>query len=165
LSSSTFILDGIEIGKSTKKDIMTKYGKSDIFLLQEVSYSPEIICYKDGRGSILIFEFGPLGSWDNLTSIVMSSDQSYFPNNNKCKLQLKPIGIKTQNGIRLGIDKKSLKQIIGNPVYSEKDREAYRHKTRKADNNGTYYDVSAGIEAYFKKSKLMWLRIYKEESN
>ena len=99
LSSSTFILNGIEIGKSTKQDIKTKYGESDSFRIQEVTYSPDLICYKERIGSIIIFEFGPLGGWDIVTSIVMTSDHSYFPKSNKCRQQLKPIDLKTQNGI------------------------------------------------------------------
>jgi hypothetical protein len=181
INESHITILGFTIGEHSLKDIQSKLGNTNILRKEECSTIQ--ICYSSNLNSdktIVVFETDAMGGWDELTTIYIFSDKANFPNFKQCKKsELISKEIQTKSGLKLGINKKQLKGILGEPTNYIKDDLFYIYETKRKMTkeeiegmskqwpdvkDNPYFDEFSYIHAKFIDDKMTYLSISKSES-
>jgi len=171
---------GFTIGKNSLREIQASLGPAKI--IQESEHAPSQICYQSAQktdGTILIFEAGPLGAWQTLTSFVIQSTSSSIESNRCHQTDLVSQKIHTKSGIKLGLTQKQLRVILGVPTKVIKNNWFYLYQSQRKmtqeeierlaskwpiARQQPYFDVNCFIQITYSNSKLTKIMIGKAES-
>lgn len=171
---------GFTIGKNSLKEIQVSLGPAKI--LQESEHGPSQICYQSTQerdGTSLIFEAGPLGGWQTLTSFVIESNSESIESNRCHQAHLVSKRIHTKSGIRLGLTQKQLRVILGAPTKIIKNNWFYLYQSQRKMTQEEierlaikwpivrqqpYFDVNSFIQVTYSNSKITKIMIGKVES-
>jgi hypothetical protein len=177
LDDSHLTILGFTVGKHSLLDVQGILGETG--LLPRKEHAPDKICYvsdDDLDGTIVVFEAGPLGGWQYLTAFRVISNKTDFEHVDLCrKSTLVSKNIMTKSGIKLGMSRKELNSILGEPS-KEIDNNffyIYYFQRKMTDEELIYFgkniqhlyiDVFSTVQATFLDSELIEISFSKVES-
>ncbi len=110
---------GLSLGKASLADVQKKLGVATLQRIAE--QQPYFLCYRSSKiadNTVLIFEAGPLGGWEVITSFSVYSDISARKDLMNLSCTQSPIvssRITTDGGLSLALIEKSLRALLGEP--------------------------------------------------
>jgi hypothetical protein len=164
LSDVRLTVLGITIGKHTLADVQNIMGPA--VRLQRGEQQPYQLCYVSKSGNdktAVIFEAGPLGSWEKITAISLFSDKSQYHDYMQCTKSSKiSKNVTTGDGLGLSINQAGLKERLGQPSKEENGNIIYVYEVTEQDSK-TKNDwiIYSTVEAIFRKNNMNVLSITK----
>ncbi len=134
-SSSQLNLLGFTIGKHTLADVQAKLGPSTPKKCSGNEEAPREICYTSNSldHTKVIFRAGFSGGWTELDGYKIISGNLTPQCFRQCSSTVSlPRIIKTDSGLRLGLTRQQVEQILGKPIRSSSSRLRFRRKSRQA---------------------------------
>lgn len=172
---------GITIGKQTLGDVQRKLGPAVVLKRRE--QAAKRICYvssRNGDGTIVVFEAGAIGAWEEITAVTIFSRIAKFDERAKCTpSDAISKDTRTNDGLGLGLDRKSITQKLGTPtaeknnnvlyVYRKEQRMTVEQIERMAKlwptvKEHPFADVSSDVELVFIDGKTVAVTISKLET-
>lgn len=161
------ILD-FSIGKSSLTQIVSILGKAPFLPMQE--QGPNRICYASPSGKVrLIFEAGPMGGWEEITSFTISSGVADSDYKEMCVTTPKiSEHIATASGLSLSMSKEQIKERFGNPTSetSEKLRYVQHTSILRRGQSGESEELfqSSYVDVWFENSVIISIHISRIDS-
>jgi hypothetical protein len=120
---------GLTIGSSSRAQVESKLGKTKSFKLGAGEDSDEAVCYRSNLrddDTILIFHFGALGGWSDVTQISVSEGRELSLHATTCS----PNATVSRNlaflrGLRLGASAADVIRVLGRPSRASKRKLSY----------------------------------------
>ncbi|MBI5191391.1 MAG: hypothetical protein HZA22_12080 [Nitrospirae bacterium] len=178
LAADNSKLSGIAIGNSTLNDVQKKFGVSQVYKDNTYEESPDALYYISSindDNTVVIFASGPMGGWETVDNITITTKDMLEESNIKCTpTKLISRNMRTDSGLVLGLNKQQVENIIGvkptmvvNDTYvfstsvQKKMTDAEFDKARSGFTSlsDNYYTLWWYIEARFKNDRLVYINI------
>ncbi len=172
---------GVTVGKQTLNDVQRRLGSTVILPRRE--QAPKRICYvssRDDDGTIVVFEAGAIGGWEEITSVSIFSRKAKFVERPSCAASgIISKDVRTPRGLRLELDRRDLTKMLGAPTAERSNNVLYVYRKERRMTQEQiekmaklwpqvkghpFADVSSDIELTFADSKLVSLTISKVET-
>lgn len=126
ITDSDATILGLTIGRASLKDVQAKLGSTEERDLSVCYVSPI-------DGTVLVFYSGVMASgWKNITRFDLWSREAAFPHTSQCTSSNSVSrSLRTQSGIRLGLTKADLEQILGKPTKRGSKSDRYNFLCRR----------------------------------
>jgi len=157
---------GFALGKSTLADVEAKLGKSQIRRCSREEEASKEICYlsRDGKAQA-VFQAGFSGGWKELDGFKIIS-RTLNPNcYSQCAAtSLARESFRTQGGLHLGMTRKEVMDLLGEPTHSKVNKITFQWHTRqpKSEPSSTkddYWDVQDTINVVFVNSLVVEVKV------
>jgi hypothetical protein len=182
LDKKNFSIGGSPLGSSFRM-LTAKFGKATEVSRGDAASGRHQVCYEATRPNskqYLVFEFGEVEE----TFYLFEDGPSWIGEEQCTKSSSK--GWVTPTGLKLGINRSKVEEILGKPDAVERDRIVYLRETKhnlspqefaqmrknypqlsdqEAHEQLDYFDLTAFIDARFSNSKLIYLAVSKTEIN
>lgn len=159
LDDRNFRILGVAAGENQFEQAFAKLGKATEIDRGDAASARHQVCYQSaskGDTTYLVFELGEVAQNFYIFSGVRNWSGSDLCRHSKLVFR----HIATPSGLKLGIDRRELEEILGKPDRVEADEAFYwRQGTVNA------YDVSTYVEAHFQNDKLEYLALSKVETD
>ena len=149
LSNADITLLNVRIGRETIAQVRSRFGAAESFRNPPQGASSDVeICYASQRGGQslwVIFGSGAMGGWETVTHFQVLSKP---PNGAPCASS--PLGtrpIATNSGIRLGMQIKSLRAMLGQPTESGVGYEVFGFEQKSDHPKRPEFDMLSVLSA------------------
>ena len=166
LSRDDMSVIGFEIGRSSLSDIQA--GMGEVNLMPRREHEPYRICYlSQSMDAYVVFEAGPMGGWDRITSFTISlgGDAEKI----LCgKSNIPSDKLSTASGLKLGMAESSIRDRFGQPTRETATTLTYLQEVPifiERDEELLRFDRTMMLKAQFNNAKLTALTISKIETN
>lgn len=99
---------GLTLGKHSLRDVKTRLGEAPVFKARDAEGRPNTVCYVSSKlkdNTVVVFEAGPLGGFEDLTSITVGPSHAFTASFQDCTKSSKVDRSSAAAGtIRLGAD-------------------------------------------------------------
>lgn len=146
---------GVTMGESSQEQVLAKLGRAPLFRVGTGEGSDDAVCYRSGAqtdDTVVIFHFGALGGWTDVTKISISRGKPpslrgvTCPPNKAVSHELTFLG-----GLRLGMSSAAVQKTLGRPSHSRKDRLSY-YVSHPCESEKSICVVVDSVEARFDSS-------------
>lgn len=119
---------GVTIGSSNKLGVQSKLGKTATFTVHHADEREDALCYRSASDdTAVVFYFGALGGWTDVTRISISNSKALEFGTAKCRSSARVShDLPFLRGLRLGASSSDFVKVLGPP-------------TRASENSASYY--------------------------
>jgi len=115
LTQSDLTVLRVSVGLSSKRDVQARFGSATFFKDSKDEEADDVLCYLSANQSLaMVFYFGPLGGWNDVTAIAVSKVKALPWSRSSCLKTTKvPEHLQFFRGVSLEISRDDLAKTLG----------------------------------------------------